>query len=220
MTPVLSDVDKKIYNLFLSTTRSKSGKPFKLRQNFDNLDENISADLKKLSSLFLRVPHLFCKEFFEAPFEVLGEGYYDLSFYASPKSIGTFNKFLKNKDEKDPDDQIERIKDSYKFIYVYCKDRKIRLNQYPFFKTISIEDCLKHIKDRYVSMYIIFSFPELYSLIINLDSDVYSLFFGDMDIQNLQLKMTRSKKAFVLSQKLYEIVSKKLEENLANGVPS
>jgi hypothetical protein len=212
----ITEFDKKVYNLYLSSVRKKQGTPYKLRKDFSTLDENKVSSLKKLSSLFKRVPHLMNKEFFEAPYDLYNGKYFDLDFYASPKSIGAYTKFIRNKENKDPDDQIEYLKSSYMFIYNFCKSKNIKLSQYPFYKSVCLEDCLRHIKDHNVSMYVIFSFPELYSLIVNMESDVYKLYFGELNLVEMQNKLLRSKVAFPLTQKLKEVISIRLNKVLEN----
>lgn len=208
----LTDFDKRVYNLYLSSTRSIQNEPFTLRKDFSKMEESQLCTLKKVSTLFGRVPHLMCAEFFQSPYLLSTEKFFDLKFFASPKAIGYYTKYVRELENRSPDEQLEYIKKSYLFIYTFCRSKNIRLRDYPFYKTTSIEDCIKHIKDHKVSMYVIFSFPALYSVIINLESDIHNLFFGDISIQDLQNKISKSKVAFELTRQLNSVVSKKLDK--------
>src|SRR5690606_33348000 len=174
--------DKKVYNLYLKSTRTKLGQPYKCRKNFDDLDEKDKTNIKKLSTIFLTLPHLMVPEYFEAPFEVRRGKYYGIDFYSTMKAIGDYSKYIKTLELRPPDEQIDYIKQSYIFIYNFCKTKKIPLRDYPYYKSVAISDCLGHIKDHKVSPYVMFSFPELYTVVSNVDSDIFKLFFGDMDI--------------------------------------
>lgn len=207
----LTDFDKKVYNMWLSITRSCYGKPFKFRSNFDNFESNSNyAYLKRLSSIFIRVPHLMRKEYFEAPYFIYGKNkYYDLKFYSSLKAISAFTKYVKQNVN-----DLDSIVNSFKFILKFCIEKGIQLNEYPFYKSVAYNDCLKHIKDHYVSPLIAFIFPELYTIISNLDEDVFSLYYGDIDFEKLQTKYENDPELLKLSRSCKEKVSKKLSELL------
>lgn len=214
----ITDFDKRVYNLYLASVKRMQGKPYRKRVNFDGFERDRKFPmLKNLSSLFKELPHLMCVEYFEAPFHVFEpKTHFDLSFYASGRGISAYTKHIKGGSTSDPDEQLDNIKKSFLFIYKFCKDNKISLKDYPFYKSISLNDCLKHIKNHNVSMYVAFSIPELYSILINLDAEIYSLFFGDISILDLQRKYERSKVAPKLCVKLKEEISKRLEKSLEN----
>lgn len=210
----LTDFDKKVYNLYLKYTRKHSGGHYRVRKNFSNISESYAIKIKKLSSVFERLPHLMREEYFIAPFEIRGGKYYDLDFYSSPKAIGDFSKFCKNSESKNPDEQVDYIKKSFMFIYEFCKDKKIELREYPFYSSVSLPDCLKHIKEHNVSAYVCFCFPELYSVLINLDSDIYNMFFGNMNLMDLQINYERSnikKSCFLYKEEISKRLKKFLE---------
>jgi hypothetical protein len=190
--------------------------PFTPRTNFEDIVENKDTIkyLKILSKTFTRLPHLMCKEFFAAPLKVFKKPNTELGYYASPRAIEVYNFYIKSLDNLDPDKQIKRITDSYKFIYTFCVKHNLELKDYPYFKTVATYDCLKHIKDHHVSPYVAFSFPELYSVLINTETDVYHLFFGDMDMRNLQQQYERSSKAKVICPKYKNEIDNRLQKRL------
>lgn len=213
----LTDFDKDVYNIYLKHTRTKSGGFWKRRKNFSNMKDSDIIKLKKLSSLFQRLPHLMRAEFFEAPFEIRGGNHYGLEFYSSGAAIGDFSKFCKNLESRNPDEQLEYLKKSYMFVYDFCKRKSILLNEYPFYSSVSLPDCLRHIKEHNVSAYACFSFPELYTVLINLEPDVYDLFFGKMNLMDLQINYERSNAAKILCPKYKQEIEKRLKKVLESS---
>lgn len=215
MSLEITDFDKKVYNMWLASARKHSNKPFKFRKDFSDFENNKNFSfLKKLSHLFIKTPHLFRYEFFDAPYVVdKTRKYYDLKYYASFKAISNFTEYIKIK-ETNPDNVLDNILNSFKFIYNFCNEKNLSLNDYAFYKSVVYNDCLKHIKDHYVSPYIIFCIPELHSLIVNLDDDVYKLYYGDMDLEKLQRTYENDENIKNLCNKCKKKISTKLLEKL------
>ena len=65
--------EKNIYNKYLAVTRSSQGKPFKLRKQFDDLDDHKTACLKKLSLFFNKFKHVDMDDFFSAPWRIYND---------------------------------------------------------------------------------------------------------------------------------------------------
>lgn len=206
----ITEFDKKVYNMFLSTTRRAQDKPYTRRENFDNLKDKDLYLLKILSSRFDSTPHLFCEDFFKAPFEIIKDGYFGLKFYTTLKAIGAFAKYSKLKESRQPDLQVEYIKQSFGFIYDYCKTNNIRLQDYAYQKTGAMEDFLKHIKNHKVSVFVAFAIPAMYTILINMESDIFHLYFGDMDLILLQRNFERSKVAKAFCKLCVEKISTRL----------
>ncbi len=212
----LTEFDKKVYNFYLYGLRSAQNLPFTPRTNFEDVvgDHDTLKYLKILSKTFSRLPHLMCKEFFAAPLKVFKRPKTDLGYYASPRAIEVYNFYIRSLENLDPDKQIKRISDSYKFIYSFCIKHNLALNEYPYFKSVATYDCLKHIKDHHVSMYVAFSFPELYSVLINTESEILHLFFGDVNFRDLQQRYETSKTAKIICPKYKQEIDNRLKKRL------
>jgi len=128
----MTEIEKIIYNNFLEVSKKVNNKPVKYRKNFDNFPDESYIIVNKLSSFFYKFKHLKIKDFFEAPYFVYDENYFDLKFYLGPKAIKAYtlynDKFLLN----NPDDgkTLSKMQESIKFIYNYCKDNNINIKEY------------------------------------------------------------------------------------------
>jgi len=208
--------EKYIYNCYLETSRKLNDKPFRYRKDFDGFeDKEEYVYINKLGSLFKKFPNLNVKDFFEAPFFVYSEKYFDLKFYTTQRAIKAYtiyqSKFLL--DVPDHEQVIEKIKDSYKFIYNFCKDNSIKIEKYTEFKSKEnkIHDFLIHLKDRKVSLYCLFTFPNFDKILREYDADTKNFLFGDT-LQNLNFYRTKyysSSRAKKLCTMIYEgLISK------------
>jgi|TARA_R110000787_G_scaffold336_8_gene1263 hypothetical protein len=213
----ITEFDKRVYNLYLSSVRSCQNKPYTLRKNFDGfVDDDKFAYLKALSSRFSKTPHLMCKEYFSAPFTLGDEGHFDLKYYSSMRAVGAFSRLSKSSENRPPDEQLDYLKQSFLFIYKFCKDHELKLNDYAYHKSVALEDCLRHIKDHKVSIYVAFSIPSVYTVLVNLEADVFHLYFGDISIVELQRKYERSKVAKQFCQNTSAKIATRVDEFLAN----
>ena len=115
----MTEKEKVIYNNFLEVSKKINNKPVRYRKNFDNFPDENYILITKLSRFFSKFNHLKVKDFFEAPYFVYDENYFDLKFYLSQKAIKSYtlynDKFLLN----NPDDgkTLSQMQESIKFIY-------------------------------------------------------------------------------------------------------
>lgn len=213
-----------VYNKWLAVTRTQRNKPFRLRKDFSNIDqEDFYPYLFKLTDFFKRHPHLFTDEFFIAPFKLLfpcDKGYYSLKFYASQKGLVTCSKYHEEMDLQDAENQVAQVKKSYEFIGKFCLKHNMQLNEYPFFKTGSYPDFLIHLKDHLISHYVIFSFPSLYVQMISMNEDDKNIFFGeDYKLSTYKKKFDSStllrNKSSEYFTKLTAVLRERLQKKLA-----
>jgi len=94
----VTQLEKNIYNSWLATTRSSTGKPFRLRKNFDDFESDKNYFfVQKLSRFFTKYKDIDLRDFFVAPYKVYSDNIlYDLKFYISQKAIKVY-KIYKNK---------------------------------------------------------------------------------------------------------------------------
>jgi hypothetical protein len=195
---LMTEFEKTIYNNFLEVSKKINNKPVKYRKNFDNFPDENYIIINKLSSFFKKFEHLKIKDFFEAPYFVYGENYFDLKFYLSPKAIKAYtlynDKFLLN----NPDDSktISKMQDSIKFIYNYCKDKNINIGKYLNVREGDFNVFLKHIKNRDIIIFILFAFNNFERVLSSIDPEIKNMYSSNFSRLNyIRTKYYSSSKA-------------------------
>jgi hypothetical protein len=194
---MLSEKQKTIYNWFVRAQRINNNKPFRPRKNFDKFDEEkYLPDLIKIEKIFEKSPHLFRKEYFDAPYILHSKDkdrFLPLNYYSSIKGITACTSYFKLLQQQNPDEQLDFIRDSLKFIVEFCLKHKIGFYDYINYKTIAQKDCLKHLKQHYISWYVVLSFPGFLKLVQQMPNDEFTLYFGsDIDLNNLISRWSES----------------------------
>ena len=194
----MDNFEKIIYNNFLEVSKKINNKPVKYRKNFDNFPDNNYIIINKLSSFFKKFNHLKIKDFFEAPYFVYNENYFDLKFYLSPKAIKAYtlynDKFLLN----NPDDEktLLKMQDSIKFIYNYCKDKDINIKEYLLVNEGEYNVFLKHIKNRDVIIFVLFAFNNFEKTLSSIDNEIKNMYSSNFSKLNyIRTKYYSSSKA-------------------------
>lgn len=187
--------EKYIYNCYLETSRKFNNKPFRYRKDFDGFEETPEyASVAKLSKFFSKFPHLNVKDFFEAPYFVYGEDFFDLQFYNSQRAIKSYtiyqNSFIPN--NPDHDQTLEKIKDSFIFIYKFCKEQGVNMSDYIKYKQegSNCHSFLLHLKERKICLYPLFSYEGVDKIISEYEKDIKSFMFGN-EISNLNFFRTK-----------------------------
>ena len=156
---MISKKEEQIYNSHLYTSRSVKNKPTKFRSNFDNLAEKDEVCLKKLSSFFNRYSNINYNSWFIAPYKVYNdsENYFDLHFYTTRKALKCYTMYMKQQETADPDgdDSIVRMKECLAFVYNYCKDNNLTLDEYTNEIRGSLPTVLNHLKEHKISFYML-----------------------------------------------------------------
>ena len=196
----MTNNEKNIYNLFLATNKRINNKPFKFRKNFDNFEDEKYIYINRLSSFFKKFNHIKIEDFFEAPYFVYGEKYFDLKFYCTQKAIKTYSlyhdRFLLN--NPDSEQTIDKVKNSLQFIQNYCKDNNLELKNYITFKEQTYNIFLKHLKERQINFYVLFCFPFEEEL-KGIDSETRSIFNENLNNVNyLRTKLYTSVKCKII----------------------
>ena len=95
----MTTFEQHVYNSWLATTRSRCGKPFKLRKKWDGFEDKIEyLHVKKLAKLFNRYDNIDINEWFEAPYTIYNDKIqYDLKYYTLMKSYTTYKLYLQKK---------------------------------------------------------------------------------------------------------------------------
>lgn len=194
----MDNFEKIIYNNFLEVSKKINNKPVKYRKNFDNFPDKNYIIINKLSSFFKKFNHLKIKDFFEAPYFVYNENYFDLKFYLSPKAIKAYtlynDKFLLN----NPDDEktLLKMQDSIKFIYNYCKNKDINIKEYLLVNEGEYNVFLKHIKNRDVIIFVLFAFNNFEKTLSSIDNEIKNMYSSNFTKLNyIRTKYYSSSKA-------------------------
>ena len=217
----MTAAEQYIYNCYLETSRKLNNKPFKYRKDFEGFEEKEEYILvSKLSRFFAKYSNINIKDFFEAPYFVYNENYFDLKFFTTQKAIKSYtayqNKFLP--ENPDHEQSIQKIKDSFIFLYNFCKDKGISFDEY----TNYIDPDNKwhqffiHLKNRNISLYPLFIFTDYDKILKGYDKEIKEFVFGDT-FQNINFYRTKyysSSKA----KKLCVIIHEKLNLKLKSKV--
>jgi hypothetical protein len=183
----VSQQEKHIYNKFLAVTRSAQNKPFKLRKKFDNLDDTTILCLKKLSLFFNRFSHVDADIFFKAPWEIyLDKGVFDLKFYTTQRALKVYTLYMQRQAQKKPDheEQLYDIKRSLQYIYRFCVNTNISIDEYTSHMTSGLNTFVLHLKEHNVNIYTLFGFGDFETKLRQLDREQLKFILGDI-ITNL-----------------------------------
>jgi hypothetical protein len=217
---MITEFQKQIYNLYLKAYRINNGNPFRAKKNFDKLSDEIKTELIKLERFFAKFPHLLTDDFFNAPYRLYEDEnkFYGLKFYSSQKGLTTCVEYFKTLAASDPDQQLDYIKASLKFITEFCVEKRIPFESYTSYRSVAQLDFLKHLKEHKISWYCVTGLPSLLSIVYDLPEDEFLLYFGsDIDLFAVKQKYDNSvktKKLFAdVAPKLANFVRQKLQKN-------
>lgn len=173
---MLPKIQQFIYNSFLKNSRH--GQPFQLRKDFSDISNEIKFLLVKLENFFNKYSHIKIDEYFEAPHQLHpDEKYPYLDFFTTRAAIKTYSIYKKQKEDENPEKQFEEIKESLKFIGMFCYKNKIQLKDYLKHKSGYMPSWVLHYKEHKINPYSIMelgSFNDVFSLITEDERELYS----------------------------------------------
>ena len=179
---MISENQQRIYNNHLVVSRKAKWEPYTIRKNFAKFDEEKIPYLAKLDRFFTSYPTIDQEDFFIAPHKVYPEpAEYKLVFYTGQKAVSCYAQYMKMLEVQDPDSQksLERLQQSLKFIFNFCKEKGLTLEQYELNIEETIPSFVKHLKEHEINYYALhalsFSAPKLDSRIIDF---IFSDFYG------------------------------------------
>jgi len=207
---------EQIYNAYLRVSRSKKNLPFKLRKDFSNIqNEEKHATLLKLENFFKRNPYVNLNDFFEAPYSVYeDEKDFGLDFYLTQKAVKIYNLYQKKKTFSDPDSDIQKkaVLDGLEFIYGFCKQNKILVDDYINHMTNGMATVFLHLKEKNVSIYNCLAFEDFQKTINRHNYELLEFMLGDIisKISIFRTKYYSSKKCMNISKQGLKILKEKL----------
>ena len=180
----MTEQEKRYYNLYLITSRTCRNKPFKIRENFDGFEDKPEYGyLCKVVKFLNEFSQIKPEKYFEAPFKMYADvDYFDLKFFASQKAIKTYTLYMKQRQEESPDSDhhISFIKESLRFIGMFCIKNKISLNDYIRHSGGSTYSWMKHVREHKVSIYSVFEFADMITTVNESPEDERDLLLGSM----------------------------------------
>jgi hypothetical protein len=212
---LITEFDKFIYNTYLRVSRSNNKLPFKIRKDFEKLDDKSFVSIKKISSFLKRFPHIKVEDFFRAPFALYtDEKYFPLEFFLSLKATKAYTLFNKRQENLDPDsdEQLNNIKKSIVFINQFCRKQGINPLFYIDHKTNNEFSFILHLREHNVCVYPLLNYKNFERNLRSRDTEVVKYIIGEDLYNNIQLFRTRlynSKKAI----KLVDLGLKKITNN-------
>jgi hypothetical protein len=211
----LTDLQKKIYNCYLK--HSRYGLPFNPRQNFESINEFTLLNLKKISSLFSKHKHLDMDTFFMAPLTVYKDMEYPkLDFFSSRSAIRAYSLYNKKKENENPENQFDSIKNSFHFILKFCIDNKIQLKDYLIHKNGLILSWMTHYRERKINIYSLMEIGDLVSLIDNQPKDIVDILTDSLSdkIHTFKIRYKNSQKTVDYVKKGTSLINNFLKKQL------
>jgi hypothetical protein len=175
---------EEIYNIFLKTSRSENNLPYKARKDFSKIqNEEYYPTLLKLENFFKRNPYVNLKDFFEAPYKVYeDEKHFNLDFYITQKAIKIYTLYQKKKVNSDPDSEFQKkiVSDGLVFIYEYCKNNNLDLNEYFNHKSGNLNTVFLHLKEKNISIYNCLAFEKFQEILNQNNFEFLDFMLGDI----------------------------------------
>jgi hypothetical protein len=203
----MNDFQKYIYNSHLAISRKMRDKPFKIRKNFDDLDQTKVDHLAKLERFFNSYQNIKIDDYFAAPYVIFeDEDYFDLEFFISSKAKKAYAQYMKKieMDDPDSDQSLKRLADSLKFIKNFCKEKGLTLENYPLYIEHNLPCMIDHLKNHHINMYALHS---LGVTKIEVENRILDFIFSDFWIT-----FQKTKNKFYLSKKMKELGKKAIKK--------
>lgn len=182
----MTENEKNIYNIHLRISRSLKNEPFKLRKDFTDFEKDPRYFIiKKLNEFFDKYKHIEIETFFIAPYIIYKDtNYFSLDYFLTQKAIKAYrlyNLYLQNL-HPDTDKQLDFIKQSLKFIYNFCKQEHIKIDDYINYKEKGslVYSWVLHFKEHKICVYVLFCFSNFQSILYGIPKDEQELFLNDI----------------------------------------
>lgn len=220
----LTDLEKHLYNKHLAVSRSEKNKPFKIKRDFSDIaDTDKHKFLKRISTLFAKHPEIDPDTFFKAPYKLYPDvQYFALDFFSTLRAIKAYTTYKKQIFLKDPDSQIESVKDSLRFIANFCIQQGIQFHQYPYHRASDVFTWMQHYKQNQINVYSVMEFTNIYSNMKALSEDIQKFFISNFvdQFQNIQSVYNTSKHLKPYIQKAIPILSNFVSNQLTSKLNS
>lgn len=189
----LSDKEKQIYNCYLKYSRK--GQPYTPRKNFSDIDVNTFTNLKKISLILSKFNHIRIDDYFKAPYALHPEDAYPaLVSFTTLSATRNYSLFKKQEEDEDPEKQFDSIKESFRFITMFCLENKIPLEKYLNHKTGYMTSWLNHYREHRINPYGLMEMDGIFDSLSSFQKDEIELF-----AKNLNEKFVAYKSRYISS---------------------
>ena len=182
---MISENEKRLYNDYLAISRSSRNQPFQIRKDFDGFEDKVEyAYLRKVANILNQFPQIKSDIFFKAPYLLYpDETWFDLKFFTTQKAIKVYTVYFKKLQEESPDsaENISFIKDSLRYIGMYCIKNNIPISDYITHLSGITKSWMKHIREHNVSLYCMMEFTNLESVIASTPNDEVDMFLDNIN---------------------------------------
>lgn len=177
----LTALEKLLFNKHLAVSRTEKNKPFKLKKNFQDVENTDKHKfLKRISILFQKHPEIDPDTFFRAPYKLYPDvEYFGLDYFSTMRAVKAYTTYKKSLFLKDPDSQLEQIKQSLEFITKFCIENKLFIHQYPYYRTSDVFVWMQHYKQNKINLYCLFEFSDIFSSVTQLAEDVQKFYISN-----------------------------------------
>lgn len=180
---MITDFEKQIYNKYLAISRIKQNKPFRIRKDFSGFEETEHYFyIKRLSHFFNRFNHINLDQFFEAPYHIYEDKWFDLKFYTSQRALKVYTMHLQKTklNPPDSDEQLYGIRKSLEYIIHFCDRENIPVDNYTTHVTNNLPTCLLHLKQCKVTIYTLLGFDQFEKILKTVERDRLEFMLGDL----------------------------------------
>lgn len=211
----LSNKEKEIYNTYLKNSRK--GQPFMARKDFTDMDQSLIVTIKKIGNILSKYNHIKTEDYFSA-FNILhpDDRYPNIEYFTTLAAVKIYTLFKKQQEDTDPEKQTEEIKESFRFIGMFCLENKITLEKYSTHKTGYMLSWLNHYREHRINPYSLMELDGIFSSLQNLQKDEIELF-----AKNLNEKIVAYRSRYASSQKTKTLVreaTKKIKDFVKNNL--
>ena len=211
----LNDSQKQIYNFYIKHLRK--GQPYQPRKNFSDVDPNTVAFLHKIETFLKRYNHINWNDYFLAFNELHpSEKYPSLNYFTTRSALKTYALFQKQKENRDPEKQLDEIKNSLRFIGMFCLENKIFIEDYIYHKTGYMYSWLNHYREHRINPYSLMELGDFIKVLDKLPKDEIYLFANNL-CENLVAFKTRYQQS-IKTQHLTKTATDKVKNFVKNSL--
>lgn len=184
----LNKVEQDIYNCFLKHFRN--GLPYQPRKDFSDITSENIVLLRRMYNFFSKFPHIKWDEFFGAPRGLHPEEKCPpLKFFTTRAAIRAYSLYHQQLEDQSPEKQFDKIKESLRFIAVFCLANNINLDQYLTYKIGRMPAWTQHYREHNINPYSIMELGNTSSL-SNMSEDEQAIWAPNI-FNNLNAIRTR-----------------------------